>query len=131
MNKERLPQLAERLLEIPNAISEKQGIVLDYNDQVQSISNEISQIESTIKSSISAAMDENGKKVYSNAESREAAFIEQASSHDVLNEKKADMALVQRAINSDRIKIEALGNEQRNIRSLLGFFAGSDGEKSI
>jgi len=131
MNKERLPQLAERLLEIPNAISEKQGIVLDYNDQVQSISDEISQIESAIKSSISAAMDENGKKVYSNAESRESAFIDQASSHDVLNEKKADLALVQRAINSDRIKIEALGNEQRNIRSLLGFFAGSDGEKSI
>jgi gas vesicle protein len=131
MNKERLTQLAEKLLSIPDMIYSHQTSILDLNEKSQSISDEISQIESTIKSSISAAMDENGKKVYSNAESRESAFIDQASSHDVLNEKKADLALVQRAINSDRIKIEALGNEQRNIRSLLGFFAGSDSEKSI
>ncbi len=75
MNKERLPQLAERLLEIPREISEKQGIVLDYNDQVQSISNEIAQIESVIKTEINSQVDDNGKKVYTNAESREAAFI--------------------------------------------------------
>ena len=43
MNKERLASLAERLSEIPNAIFEKQGMILDYNEQTQNISNEISQ----------------------------------------------------------------------------------------
>jgi hypothetical protein len=129
MNNERLTQLSEKLLTIPDMILQHQKGILDLNEKSQLISDEISQIESALKTSISAAIDENGKKVYSNAESREAAFIEQASSHDVLNEKKADMALVQRAINSDRIKVEALGNEQRNIRSILNFFSGSESDK--
>ena len=66
MNKERLTQLAETLLEIPERIAEKQGMVLDYNEQIQSISNEITQIESVIKSEINAQVDDNGKKLYSN-----------------------------------------------------------------
>ena len=123
MNKERLPQLAERLLEIPNAISEKQGIVLDYNDQVQSISNEIAQIESLIKTEINSQVDDNGKKVYTNAESREAAFIEVSRTNSELMDKKNSLSSVQGYLAIERIKIETLNNEQRNIRSVLSFFS--------
>ncbi len=123
MNKERLPQLAERLLEIPNAISEKQGIVLDYNDQVQSISNEIAQIESVIKTEINSQVDDNGKKVYTNAESREAAFIEISRTNSELMDKKNSLSSVQGYLAIERIKIETLNNEQRNIRSVLSFFS--------
>ena len=123
MNKERLPQLAERLLEIPNAISEKQGIVLDYNDQVQSISNEIAQIESVIKTEINSQVDDNGKKVYTNAESREAAFIEVSRTNSELMDKKNSLSSVQGYLAIERIKIETLNNEQRNIRSVLSFFS--------
>ena len=123
MNKERLPQLAERLLEIPNAISEKQGIVLDYNDQVQSISNEIAQIESVIKTEINSQVDDNGKKVYTNAESREAAFIEVSRTNSELMDKKNSLSSVQGYLAIERIKIETLSNEQKNIRSVLSFFS--------
>ena len=126
MNKERLPQLAERLLEIPNAISEKQGIVLDYNDQVQSISNEIAQIESVIKTEINSQVDDSGKKVYTNAESREAAFIEMSRTNSELMDKKNSLSSVQGYLAIERIKIEALNSEQRNIRSILYFFGGSE-----
>jgi hypothetical protein len=123
MNKERLPQLAERLLEIPREISEKQGIVLDYNDQVQSISNEIAQIESVIKTEINSQVDDNGKKVYTNAESREAAFIEMSRTNSELMDKKNSLSSVQGYLAIERIKIETLNNEQRNIRSVLSFFS--------
>ena len=123
MNKERLTSLAERLLEIPNAISEKQGIVLDYNDQVQSISNEIAQIESVIKTEINSQVDDNGKKVYTNAESREAAFIEVSRANTELTDKKNSLSSVQGYLSIERIKIETLNNEQRNIRSILSFFS--------
>ena len=123
MNKERLTSLAERLLEIPNAISEKQGIVLDYNDQVQSISNEIAQIESVIKTEINSQVDDNGKKVYTNAESREAAFIEVSRTNSELMDKKNSLSSVQGYLAIERIKIETLSNEQRNIRSVLSFFS--------
>jgi len=128
MNKERLTALAERLLEIPNAISEKQGMVLDYNEQIQEISNEIAQIESVIKTEINSQVDDNGKKVYTNAESREAAFIEVSRTNNELMDKRNTLSSVQGYLSIERIKIEALSNEQRNIRSILYFFGGSESE---
>ena len=128
MNKERLPQLAERLLEIPSAISEKQGMVLDYNEQIQNISNEIAQIESVIKTEINSQVDDNGKKVYTNAESREAAFIEVSRTNNELTEKRNSLSSVQNYLSIEKIKIEALNSEQRNIRSVLYFFGGSETE---
>jgi chromosome segregation ATPase len=128
MNKERLPQLAERLLEIPSAISEKQGMVLDYNEQIQNISNEIAQIESVIKTEINSQVDDNGKKVYTNAESREAAFIEVSRTNNELMEKRNSLSSVQNYLSIEKIKIEALNSEQRNIRSVLYFFGGSENE---
>jgi hypothetical protein len=128
MNKERLPQLAERLLEIPSAISEKQGILLDYNDRVQTISNEIAQIESVIKTEINSQVDDSGKKVYTNAESREAAFIEVSRTNNELMEKRNSLSSVQNYLSIERIKIESLNSEQRNIRSILYFFGGSENE---
>jgi hypothetical protein len=128
MNKERLTQLAETLLEIPERIAEKQGMVLDYNEQIQSISNEITQIESVIKTEINAQVDDNGKKLYTNAESREAAFIEAATSNDDLMNKKNSLASVQGYMAIERIKTETLNNEQRNIRAILYFFGGSEKE---
>ena len=128
MNKEKLTQLAERLLEIPNMISEKQGMVLDYNEQIQSISSEISQIESVIKTEINSQVDDSGKKVYTNAESREAAFIEVSRTNTELMNKRNTLSSIQGYLSIERVKIEALSNEQRNIRSILYFFCGSESE---
>jgi chromosome segregation ATPase len=126
MNKERLTELSEKLLEIPNIISNHQNQVLDLNEKIQTISNEIGHIESTIKSEINSQVDENGKKVYSNDVAREAAFVEVASANGELVAKKEILGTFQRELNTEKIRIEALGNEQRNIRSILYFFGGSE-----
>jgi hypothetical protein len=130
MNKERLTQLAERLLTIPELMSEKQGMVLDYNEQIQNISNEITQIESAIKTEINTQVDDNGKKVYTNAESREAAFIEISRTNDELMNKRNSLSSIQNYLSIEKIKIETLGNEQRNIRSVLSFFGGISGSEN-
>jgi hypothetical protein len=130
MNKERLTQLAERLLTIPELMSEKQGMVLDYNEQIQNISNEITQIESAIKTEINTQVDDNGKKVYTNAESREAAFIEISRTNDELMNKRNSLSSIQNYLSIEKIKIETLGNEQRNIRSVLSFFGGIGGSEN-
>jgi hypothetical protein len=129
MNKERLTQLSEKLLEIPNMISQHQESVLNLNERSQTISNEINQIESAIKAEISAQVDENGKKVYSNEVAREAAFIEVSAQNSELNSKREELATIQRNSNMEKIRIEALGNEQRNIRSILYFFGASEGDQ--
>jgi chromosome segregation ATPase len=128
MNKERLTELSEKLLEIPDMISNHQNQVLDLNEKIQTISNEIGHIESTIKSEINSQVDENGKKVYSNEVAREAAFVEVASANGELVAKKEILGTFQRELNTEKIRIEALGNEQRNIRSILYFFGGSEAE---
>jgi hypothetical protein len=130
MNKERLTQLAERLLTIPELMSEKQGMVLDYNEQIQNISNEISQIESVIKTEINSQVDDNGKKVYTNAESREAAFIDVSRTNNELMDKRNSVSSIQNYLSIEKIKIETLGNEQRNIRSVLSFFGGIGGSEN-
>ena len=129
MNKERLTQLSEKLLEIPNMISSHQESVLNLNERSQTISNEINQIESAIKAEISAQTDDNGKKVYSNAEAREAAFVEVSAQNTELNSKREELASIQRNSNTEKIRIEALGNEQRNIRSILYFFGAAEGDQ--
>jgi chromosome segregation ATPase len=125
MNKERLSKLAEDLLDIPSRISEIQGRILDHNEDIQTTNNEISQIEATIKSEIGAQLDDNGKKLYTNAESREAAFVEISNSNQELVSKRNRLSSLQGYVSIERIKIETLNSEQRNARAILYFFGGN------
>lgn len=125
MNKERLTKLTETLLEMPLSIAEIQGRILDYNEQSQSISSEITQIESVIKTEINSQVDDNGKKLYTNSESREAAFIEAAASNEDLSAKKSLLTSTQGYLAIERIKMETINSEQRNIRAILYFFGGN------
>lgn len=128
MNKEKLTQLSESLLEIPGRISELQGRILDYNEQAQILSGEIALKESAIKTEINAQTDDNGKKLYTNAESREAAFMETAKDNSELKDLKSKLSSYQGYVAIEKIKLEALNNEQRNIRSILHFFSGAENE---
>lgn len=127
MDKERLESLANRLLEIPAKVVEAQLELLALTETSQSQSERITQIESVIKTEISAAVDGAGKKAYSNAEARDAAFIEKTTDNYELSVAKTDLAKTQRSVQEKRIKIEALGNEQRNIRAVLYFIGGGEG----
>ena len=126
MDKEKLGTLANRLLEIPAKVVEAQLELLSLTEISQSQSDKISQIESVIKAEIGATVDGAGKKAYSNAEARDAAFTEKTADNYELAVAKTDLAKTQRSVQEKRIKIEALGNEQRNIRSVLYFIGGGE-----
>lgn len=127
MDKEILESLANRLLEIPAKVVEAQLELLTLTETSQSQSERITQIESVIKAEIGATVDGAGKKAYSNAEARDAAFVEKTVDNYELIVAKTDLAKTQRSVQEKRIKIEALGNEQRNIRSVLYFIGGGEG----
>lgn len=118
-------QMAERLLELPTEISDLQLQILDRTDVVSATQEKIQVIESKIKSDINNAVDANGKKVYSNEDARKAAFIEDTADNSELKELNLVVADQQRFIQEKRIQVEALSNEQRNLRTLLHFFANS------
>jgi len=125
MNNEKLSELSNRLLSLPQEIADVQLQILGKTQKSQEVSTEISNTETTLKSEINSKVDDAGKKVYSNADAREAAFIEITSSDLDLIELRDKNAAIQKEIQERRIDYDRLTSEQRNIRSLLHFFANS------
>ena len=121
----KLTELSEELLNYPKMIEELQLEILEKNVALTKTDEKISNIESKIKTEINAEVDANGKKVYSNAEAREAELIERTKFNSDLAELRQEHDYLQKEIQEARIKVESFGNQQRNIRSILHFFANS------
>lgn len=122
MDQTKLSALAERLIELPISIAEKQTSVLESTINAQEVQNEITQTEANIKQEIATDTLPDGKKLYTNDDSRKAAFIERVANDDALVSLHDEFNALQRSIQVDKIEIEQLSNEQRNIRALLYFF---------
>jgi chromosome segregation ATPase len=116
-------KLTESLMELPRAIKEIQLQILNKNEEQQKISSEITRLEAKIKADINAATDANGKKLYSNAEMREAELVERASNDSEITSLKEKHEAILREISEDRLEVEMLSNTQRNTRTLLEFFS--------
>ena len=121
--KNKLVELSNRLLELPQEIADLQLEILQRSNQMQNVSKEIISAETKIRVNIANKVDENGKKVYSNEDARKAAFQEFTESDFELNELKEKSAKLDQENQELKIKLEFYGNEQRNIRSILQFFA--------
>ena len=121
--KNKLVELSNRLLELPQEIADLQLEILQTSNQMQNVSKEIISAETKIRVNIANKVDENGKKVYSNEDARKAAFQEFTESDFELNELKEKSAKLDQENQELKIKLEFYGNEQRNIRSILQFFA--------
>ena len=121
--KKELVELSNRLLELPQEIADFQLEILQKSNDVQEVSKEIISTETKIRVNIANTVDENGKKVYSNEDARKAAFQEFTESDLDLNELKEKSTQLDQEVQKLKIKLEFCGNEQRNIRSILQFFA--------
>ena len=122
MDTQKLHNLAEKMLEMPDLIQSNQVELLNLTEMNQKVGDEITLLESKIKAEIAAEVDENNKKVYTNSESRDSAFVERSSENQALISLKNSQINMQREVNLRRYEIERLQNEQRNIRSVLDFF---------
>lgn len=117
--KEKLNGLIDRLTILPAEISDLQIKALSLNDGIQLISEEIVQRESEIKTEINSALDENGKKLYSNDEARKIAFLTDSKEDSILSKLYSEKSEHSHKLDLIRISIEQHSNEQRNIRSIL------------
>jgi hypothetical protein len=117
--KEKLNDLINRLTALPVEISDLQLKALVTNDGIQLISEKIVQRESEIKFEINSALDENGKKIYSNDEARKIAFLTDSKDDLTLSSLYTEKSEHSHKLDLIRISIESHSNEQRNIRSIL------------
>jgi len=123
MKQQELLELSNRLLELPKKIADLQLEILQKSNDVQEVSKEIISTETKIRVNISNKVDESGRKIYSNEDARKAAFQEFTESDIDLNELKEKSSRLDQEVQKLKIKLEFYGNEQRNIRSILQFFA--------
>lgn len=117
-----LNQLAENLLGLPSKIKQVQLEILDETAEFQVVQDKIKTVESKLKTEINNAVDANGKKVYSNEDSRRAAFIEDAANNLELTDLSSVLADKQRSLQEKKIAYDELVDTQRNIRVLINFF---------
>ena len=117
--KEKINELAEKLMALPEEISDLQIRAISQNEVIQHISEKILARESEIKAEINASTDENGKKLYSNEESRKLAFLSDTKDDSTLIDLYQEKKLASNNLEVTRISIEKHSNEQRNIRSIL------------
>ncbi len=117
--KEKINQLVERLTSLPEEISDLQVRALATNDSIQEIAEEILTLETEIKTEISSATDENGKKLYSNDDARKAAFLVDSRENSKLRSLYASKKDESNKLEVVRIAIDRATNEQRNIRTIL------------
>jgi hypothetical protein len=123
MKNQRLIELGERLLETPNKIKELQGKLIILSEEMRENNERILVIENEIKSDILSSVDSAGKKVFTNSESRDSAFIERSSDNQILINEKLNLKSLKNKMDEIKTEIEFLNNDQRNIRTILEFFS--------
>jgi chromosome segregation ATPase len=123
--KEKIKEFSERLLGLPTEIATLQESLIEFNDELQKVDNEISERTSEIKTIINNALDDNGKKLYSNAELREAAFISDSKNDILLPSLYLEHNDIQKRIQKVKIGIENLSNYQRNLRTLVAYMTSN------
>jgi prefoldin subunit 5 len=123
MDNQKLIELSERLLAAPAKIMELQTRMLSFSDDIREISADITVMENEIKSEILSSVDSSGKKVFTNAESRDAAFVERSNDNQALIRNKEKLTTIKDTIEGIKIEIEFINSDQRNIRTVLDFFS--------
>jgi hypothetical protein len=118
--KEKIDLLVNSLLDLPKEIMDLQLSALKANDEIQNLSDEILIRENEIKSEINAAVDDAGKKMYSNEESRKIAFLNDSKEDSILSKLYATKKNADVTLQTIRVEIEMKSNVQRNVRSILG-----------
>jgi hypothetical protein len=116
---EKIKEFTETLIGLADQIRDAQINELSINERISEIDQKILRKEADVKSEIASAVDESGKKLYSNDDSRKTAFV-LAMEENVelvdLHKSKSDLT---HSLHESRIDIEYLHNTQRNLRCIL------------
>lgn len=117
-------EMAQELALIPEKVYDLQLQIISLNDEVEANEKAISDLEIEIKSQVLAAVDDAGKKMYSNDEARKMAFVSDCNESTEHRGLIATRSSLSKNMQLKRTEIEMLSNQQRNLRVLIQSFAG-------
>jgi chromosome segregation ATPase len=116
-------EMIDRLNQLPAQIAAETHKLIGLNTELEEKNHSYSKEEMKIKLEIADEVDDKGKKIYSNAESREAALVERVEGNEGLTDLAREIKSLEIHIQSLRVDIDQLSHEQRNIRSIMQFIA--------
>ena len=116
-------EFTEALMSLPSQIKEIQLDILSKTEEQANLEKEISKLEAKIKSEINAAVDANGKKVFTNAEMRAAELVERVEADLEISTIKQTHEQISKNISTVKIELEYVNNKQRNARILVDLFS--------
>lgn len=120
MEAAQIQKYTDMLMELPKSIRSKQNSILSISEEVLEIQQEISQIEGDLKTEIANESDPNGKKAFTNAETRDLEFKARSLDNQELITLKEKYNVTNRIVQGLRHDVEMEQNVQRNIRAVLG-----------
>jgi enolase len=115
--------MAQELDQIPQAVYALQLELIESNDSVEANEKAITDLEIEIKSQVLNALDDAGKKMYTNDEARKMAFVSDCNESTEYRELIAKRSELSKQMQIKRSKIEMLSNQQRNLRVLIQSFS--------
>ena len=116
---DKIEELLGVLNDFPNQISELQLNLIELNHQLKEVNSKLIDKTAEIKAIIQDQLDDDRKKLYSNAEARETAFVIESKSNPEYCEIHQNASDLQRQIQKTNIEIEKLQNQQRNTRIVI------------
>jgi len=123
MEQEQIQKYTDMLMELPKSIRTKQNSILAITEENFEYQEEIRGIEGELKIEIANETDTNGKKAFTNAETRELEFRVRGKDNQKLITTKEKYTVSNRMVQGLRNDVEMEQNTQRNIRALLGVFS--------
>lgn len=124
MDRNELINLANELSNLPESIAQRQMEIIRINQNLQEVEDQLITKESELKQEIANTLDVNGKKAYSNQEARDVAFVAESNADATMQSLYAKRESIKKALATEKIEIEKLGNKQRNLRSILYALGG-------
>ena len=123
METEQIQKYTDMLMALPTSIRTKQESILRNVEVTLDLQQEIGLIEGAIKTEVANEEDPNGKKSFTNAETRGLEFNKRCSEnqeHITLNEQYKSTNRTTQLLRHD---VEMEQNTQRNLRAVLGIFS--------
>jgi hypothetical protein len=117
-------KLIDELMDLPNQIAAYQVRLMEDSQDLSKAEKSYAVVENEIRKEINDATDANGKKLYSNADARDAAFLSISINHVDLLQNKTELEDIKQKMQRSRIEVERLSNRQRNLRSIAYLFGG-------
>lgn len=119
-------QITERLIKLPSEMKEKELGIFTLSQQENALHKEYEGLELKELANINMVVDDKGKKIYPNAESRQAALQERLENNNEYHKKIAECDFIKHNLEIEKINFNELKRELSTLRMLIDLWKSDE-----